>query len=163
MAKSAVNVTPDLVESFTCELGYATPKIDVRAAVFAQDQLLLVKERSDGRWTLPGGWADVGDSPGTAAVREVKEEAGYNVVARKIAAVYGRDLHEHPPMPYHIYKLFFLCELVSGSPQASIETEEVSFFCEDDIPPLSLSRVTPTEIAHMFAHHRTPEWPTSFD
>jgi len=163
MAASAANVPASLIDSFTCEIGYATPKIDVRAAVFVEDQLLLVKERSDRRWTLPGGWADVGDSPSAAAVREVKEESGYSVTALKLAAVYDRDLHGHPPMPYHVYKLFFLCELVSGTPQVSIETEDVSFFHEDDLPPLSLPRVTPKQIAHLFDHLRNPEWPTSFD
>ena len=128
VAASAATVPASLIDSFTCEIGYATPKIDVRAAVFVEDQLLLVKERSDGRWTLPGGWADVGDSPSVAAVREVKEESGYSVIAKKLAAVYDRDLHGHPPMPYHVYKLFFLCELVSGMPQVSIETEAVFFF-----------------------------------
>lgn len=163
LAASAASVPASLIESFTGELGYATPKIDVRAAVFDQDQVLLVKERSDGGWTLPGGWADIGEGPSVAAVREAKEESGYGVVARKLAAVYDRDLHGHPPMPYHVYKLFFLCELSGGAPQTGAETEDVSFFPEDHLPPLSLSRVTPKQIAHMFDHHRHPEWPTSFD
>lgn len=163
MTASAANVPANLIDSFTCEVGYATPKIDVRAAVFVEDQLLLVKERSDGRWTLPGGWADIGDSPSVAAVREVEEESGYKVTTLKLAAVYDRDLHGHPPMPYHVYKLFFLCELVSGTPKVSIETEDVAFFREDDLPPLSLSRVTPKQIAHLFDHRRHPEWQTSFD
>lgn len=164
MAASSSTPPPaNLVDLFRSEIGYATPKVDVRAAVFLQDRVLLVKERSDGGWTLPGGWADVGESPSVSVVREVKEESGYDVVARKIAAVYDRDRHGHPPMPYHIYKLFFLCELIGGSPQTSFETEAVSFFPEDNIPPLSLSRVTPAQIAHLFAHYRHPEWPTSFD
>ena len=154
-----------LVEIFDCEVGYATPKIDVRAAAFSQDALLLVKERSDGAWTLPGGWADVGDSPSLAAVREVKEESGYDVVARKLAAVYDRDhpRHGHPPMAYHVYKLFFICELVGGMGTTSIETQDVAFFAEDKLPNLSVSRVTAGQIAHLFGHYRHPEWPTSFD
>ena len=164
MAASSSTIPPaNLVDLFRSEIGYATPKVDVRAAVFFQDRILLVKERSDGGWTLPGGWADVGETPSFSVVREVKEESGYDVVARKIAAVYDRDLHGHPPTVYHTYKLFFLCELAGGSPQTSFETEAVSFFPEDNIPPLSLSRVTPTQIAHLFEHNRHPEWPTSFD
>jgi ADP-ribose pyrophosphatase YjhB (NUDIX family) len=86
--------------------------------VFSDKGLLLVRERRDGAWTLPGGWADVGDSPSLAAVREVKEESGYDVLARKLAAVYDRDhdRHGHPPMPYHVYKLFFICEAVLMTP-----------------------------------------------
>ncbi len=154
-----------LIDLFASEIGYATPKIDVRAAVFSDKGLLLVRERSDGGWTLPGGWADVGDSPSVAAVREVKEESGYDVVARKLAAVYDRDheRHGHPPMPHHVYKLFFLCDFVGGAAKTSNETDAVSFFPEDQIPPLSLTRVTPQQIAHLFDHYRHPEWPTSFD
>jgi ADP-ribose pyrophosphatase YjhB (NUDIX family) len=163
LTASAGSVSADLVETFTGEIGYATPKIDVRAAVFDGDRVLLVKERSDGKWTLPGGWADIGESPSTAIVREVREESGYSVIARKLGAVYDRDLHGHPPMPYYIYKLFFLCELIDGAPQTSTEIEDVAFFQEGELPPLSLSRVTPKEISHLFEHHRHPEWPTSFD
>lgn len=163
LTSSVGRVSTDMIESFTGELGYATPKVDVRAAVFDGDRVLLVKERSDGKWTLPGGWADVGESPSTATVREVQEESGYSVIARKLAAVYDRNLHGHPPMPYHVYKLFFLCELVTGTRQTSIEIEDVDFFPENALPSLSLPRVTPHQIAHLFAHKRHPEWPTSFD
>ncbi len=154
-----------LVDLFACEVGYATPKIDVRAAVFSDKGILLVRERSDGAWTLPGGWADVGDSPSLAAIREVKEESGFDVVARKLAAVYDRDdeRHRHPPMPYHVYKLFFICECIGGIAKTSIETDAVSFFAEDHMPSLSLPRVTPEQIAHLFGHYRHPDWPTSFD
>jgi ADP-ribose pyrophosphatase YjhB (NUDIX family) len=148
---------------FGRDSGYATPKVDVRAAVFQDDRLLLVKEREDGRWTLPGGWADIGDTPSVAAVREVKEESGFDVVARKLLAVYDRDLHGHPPIPYHAYKLFFLCELMGGTATPSYETEQVEFFAEDHIPPLSLTRVMPSQITHLFDHYRHPTWPTSFD
>lgn len=148
---------------FQGDAGYATPKVDVRAAVFDQGRLLLVQEREDGCWTLPGGWADVGDSPSLAAVREVKEESGYEVAARKLAAVYDRDRHGHPPIPFHAYKLFFLCDLVGGSATESHETSGVGFFGEHEMPLLSLTRVTPGEIAHMFEHYRDPDRPTSFD
>ena len=143
--------------------GYATPKVDVRAAVFRNGHLLLVRETEDGGWSLPGGWADVGDSPSVAAVREVREESGYEVVARKVAAVYDRDRHGHPPIPFHAYKMFFLCDLMGGASSGSHETDAVDFFPENRIPPLSLTRVTPDEIQHMFDHYHHPEWPTSFD
>lgn len=162
-AGSGLNDSARVLELFSRESGYATPKVDVRAAVFQDGRILLVKEHEDGRWTLPGGWADVGDAPSQAAVREVKEESGYDVVARKIAAVYDRNRHGHPPIPYHAYKIYFLCDLIGGQPTVSHETDAVEFFAEDQIPPLSLTRVTPAQIAHLFDHHRHPEWPTSFD
>jgi ADP-ribose pyrophosphatase YjhB (NUDIX family) len=145
------------------EEGYATPKVDVRAAVFREGRILLVKERADGAWTLPGGWADIGDSPRSAVEREVREESGYEVRTVKLAAVYDRNRHEHTPHLYHIWKLFFVCDITGGVPTASIETEAVEFFAAAALPPLSIGRVTARQIAHMFEHHQHPEWPTTFD
>jgi ADP-ribose pyrophosphatase YjhB (NUDIX family) len=143
--------------------GYATPKVDLRAAVFRDDKILLVQEREDGGWTLPGGWADVGESPAKGAVREVREESGYETRAMKLLALYDRNLHDHPPIPFHAYKLFFLCELIGGSPAQSAETSGVDWFAEDNVPPLSLSRVTAAQIHRFFEHYRNPNWPTDFD
>ncbi|MGC9349667.1 MAG: NUDIX hydrolase [Anaerolineae bacterium] len=145
--------------------GYETPKVDVRGVVFRDDRILLVRELLDGgRWTLPGGWADVNDRPSEAVEREVWEESGYRVRATKLLAVYDRRLHGHtPPSVYGIYKLFFLCELVGGEPASSIETADAAFFAENEIPELSLGRVTPVEIRRLFEHHRHPSWPTDFD
>jgi ADP-ribose pyrophosphatase YjhB (NUDIX family) len=145
--------------------GYETPKVDVRGIVFQADRILLVRELLDaGRWTLPGGWADVNDRPSEAVEREVWEESGYGVRAAKLLAVYDRRLHGHRPPPiYGVYKLFFLCELLGGEATASIETAGAAFFPEDEIPELSLGRVTHTQIARFFEHHRHPEWATDFD
>ena len=162
-AGAGFNESAPLLERFKFEEGYATPKIDIRAAVFDADRILLVRERSDGLWTLPGGWADVGDSPSLAAVREVKEESGFDVVVKKLAAVYDRDKHNHPPIQYHVFKIFFLCELRGGSAAESIETSGVDFFAEGKLPPLSLTRVIEQQIKHMFEHHRNLALPTSFD
>jgi len=149
---------------FDAEQGYATPKVDVRGVVFREDRLLLVREASDGFWTLPGGWADVNESPGVATVREVREESGYDTRAAKLLAAYDRSLHEHePPFPYHVYKLFIRCDLVGGAAAASHETTAVGFFAETELPPLSLSRVTERQLQRMFEHHRHPDWPTDFD
>lgn len=114
--------TVPILDLFKAEVGYATPKIDVRAAVFDRERILLVRERKDRLWTMPGGWADVGDAPSVAAIREVKEESGYDVTVKKLAAVYDRDKHGHPPMPYHVYKLFFLCHLCDGAALDTLET-----------------------------------------
>jgi ADP-ribose pyrophosphatase YjhB (NUDIX family) len=154
-----------LVDLFTLEVGYATPKVGIRAAVFRHNQLLLVRERNKGCWSLPGGFADVGVSPSSAAVLEVKEESGFDVRVQKLAAVYdqGDPRHGHPDMPFHVYTLVFLCEIIGGAAKTSIETDGVSFFAEDRIPRLSLARVTPKQISHLFGYNRHPEWPTSFD
>lgn len=158
------NVEPSYVlDLFSQEVGYATPKVDVRAAVFQGDKLLLVKEKVDGCWSLPGGYADIGNSPSEVVVREVQEESGYLTRAIKLLAVYDRDKQGHPPFPYAVYKLHFLCELIGGSPSSSIETDEVAFFGEDEIPPLSLTRVMPTQITRIFHYHRHPDLPTYFD
>ena len=111
-----------LLDIFKNDLGYATPKIDIRAAVFDRDRILLVQEREDRLWTLPGGWADVGESASSVAIREVKEESGYDITITKLAAVYDRDKHGHPPMPFHVYKFFFLSTLLGGAPTTSVET-----------------------------------------
>jgi ADP-ribose pyrophosphatase YjhB (NUDIX family) len=148
---------------FAREVGHATPKIDVRGVVFQDDAVLLVRERMDGRWSLPGGWADVYDSPSEAAIREVYEESGYRTRAVKLLALYDRSRHGHPPMPYHVYKIFFHCELVGGEPATSVETDGVDFFHMDDLPELSIGRVTPAQIARFFAHRDHPEWATDFD
>jgi ADP-ribose pyrophosphatase YjhB (NUDIX family) len=154
-----------LHDLFAGEVGHATPKVDVRGAVFQDDTILLVKERADGRWTLPGGWVDVGEPPSRAVEREVVEASGYETRAVPLPALYDRNhpQHAHPPHPFHIYKLFFRCELLGGAPTHSIETDGVDFFREDALPPLSLGRVTPAQIAHLFEHARHPDWPTDFD
>ncbi|TWT15847.1 NUDIX hydrolase [Reyranella sp. CPCC 100927] len=152
---------------FADQVGYATPKVDVRAAVFRDDgRILLVREVADGgRWTLPGGWADVNQSPRESVVREVLEEAGVHVAVRKLAAVYDRERHPHqPPYAFHIYKLFFICDLKGGEPRPGIETSEVAFFAAQDVPAdLSLSRVLPQQIRRMFEHAASPDLPTDVD
>lgn len=156
---------------FASEIGHATPKVDVRGVVFQDDSMLLVRERSDGGWTLPGGWADVGESPAEAVVREIDEESGYRTRAVKLLAVFDRDRHPHTPLPYYVYKLFFRCELISGHPPATEarhggaydETIGVGFFRADELPPLSTGRVTPAQIQRFFDHYHHPHWPADFD
>jgi ADP-ribose pyrophosphatase YjhB (NUDIX family) len=154
---------PDIDAFFTADAGYATPKVDVRAVVFDRDAVLLVRERSDGLWTLPGGWADVGASPSEVARSEVREEAGLDVRATKLLALYDRDRHDHPAMAFHVYKLFIHCEVTGGAPQPGDETSAVGFFEESELPPLSVARVTPAQMARMFEHHRDAGLPADFD
>jgi len=150
---------------FAEQTGYATPKIDVRGAVFKESKILLVQERSDaGRWTLPGGWADVNRSPRECVVSEVREEAGLEVSPVKLAAVYDRARHPHtPPYPFHVYKMFFICEIIGGVPSPGLETEAVAFFDADQLPDLSVGRVLRYQIDRMFVHASSPALPTEFD
>lgn len=151
-------------ELFARQTGYATPKVDVRAAVFQRDRILLVQESEDGLWTLPGGWADVNDAPSEAVRREVREEAGLEVRVTKLAMLLDRSLHPHqPPFPFHVYKLFFLCEPLGGTLQPGLETRAAAFFPRHELPPLSRTRVLPEQIHRLFEHARRPDLPTEFD
>jgi ADP-ribose pyrophosphatase YjhB (NUDIX family) len=162
-AGSGMPDSQKLLDLFRGEVGYATPKVEVRGAVVRENQILLVREREDGGWTMPGGWADVGESPTAMVVREVKEESGLDVSPRKLAAVFDRNKHPHPPIPSHAYKLYFLCDLLGGEITPSFETPEVGFFPRHELPRLSAPRITPYQIEHMFEHADHPEWPTTFD
>jgi ADP-ribose pyrophosphatase YjhB (NUDIX family) len=167
MAQAAGADAAWVEELFAGQSGYATPKVDVRGAVIRDDgRILLVREVADsGRWSLPGGWAEVNQSPREAVVREVLEETGFAVSVRKLAAVYDRARHPHlPPRPFHVYKLFFVCEIVGGTAQTSRETSEVAFFAEDEVPSdLSIARVLPYQITRMFEHARFGALPTDVD
>jgi ADP-ribose pyrophosphatase YjhB (NUDIX family) len=137
--------------------------VDVRAAVFREEQILLVKEPGEEGWSLPGGWADVGESPSEAAVRETLEESGYRVRPVRLLAAYDRDRHGHPPIPYHVYKLVFLCQTLDQTPSPDVDTEGVGFFGEKLLPELSISRVTRAQISRFFEQHRDPNRPADFD
>jgi len=154
----------DVLELFIREKDYATPKVDVRGAAFRDGRILLVKETSDGKWSLPGGWADAGEGPSKSVEREVWEESGFNVKAERLAAIYDRSMHPHKPLwHYHIYKLFFICEITGGQATTSSETEEVAFFAEDDLPELSITKILPEQIGKMFEYYRRPDLPVYFD
>jgi ADP-ribose pyrophosphatase YjhB (NUDIX family) len=159
-AGSEVSPVRDLLSS---EIGYATPKLDIRGVVFRDDTILMVRETSDGGWSLPGGWVDVGESPSEAVVKEVFEESGFRTRAVKMLAVLDRDRHGHPSLAFHVYKVFIRCEIVGGAPALSIETDGVAFFHETELPPLSLTRLVPSQVKLLFQHWRNPDRPTDFD
>ncbi|MBM4102453.1 MAG: NUDIX hydrolase [Planctomycetes bacterium] len=146
------------------DCGYPTPKTDCRGVIFKDNKILLVKEIEDGGWTLPGGWCDIGLTAAENVVREVREEAGFEVRVVKLLAVYDRNRQGHtPPYPFDIYKMFFLCEITGGSPKTSNETSDVKFFDENEIPPLSRGRTLEHEIKRFFEHLRNPDLPTDYD
>jgi 8-oxo-dGTP pyrophosphatase MutT (NUDIX family) len=136
--------TGRVLDLLASDAGYATPKVDVRGVVFRDGKILLVQERSDGLWALPGGWADVGDSPSDAVVREIREESGFETRATKLLA-------------------FIRCEIIGGSPTTSHEIQDVGFVAEDEIPELSLTRIMPAQIARMFEHYRLPDLSADFN
>lgn len=152
-----------LVNIFDHQIGYATPRVDVRGAVFHEGKLLMVRERQDGGWTMPGGWADVGDRPSQAVEREVWEEAGLTVKTIRLVGVYDAN-RVRPLEVFHAYKLLFLCEWIGGEPNSSDETTEVSFFSQEEIPmPLSGERTLPRHIADAFTALANPQRLTVFD
>ncbi|MCX7716899.1 MAG: NUDIX hydrolase [Candidatus Sumerlaeaceae bacterium] len=155
-----------ILDLFRVDTGYITPKVDVRVVVMQDWRILLVQELADGgRWTLPGGWADVNASPAENCVREVREESGFEVRPVRLLALYDRSLRGHePPMPVHVYKIYFQCEMTGGEARSSAETGRVEFFAEEEIPvDLSLSRVTREQIHRMFELVRRPDLPPDFD
>lgn len=151
-----------VLESFSMQAGYITPKIDVRGAVVRDGKILLIQERADGNWAMPGGWADLGNAPASVAEREVWEESGYRVKAKKVVAVI--DANRFEPMEfYHAFKIIFLCELVGGEAQTSHETLAVDFFDPQRLPPLSVNRTNESMIQEVFAHLQNPDRPTAYD
>jgi len=160
---SVISPTEALI-AFSAQPGYVTPKVDVRAAVFDEDKILLVREAHDGGWTLPGGWADVGETPRTAIEREVLEEAGLEVSATRLVGIYDANRIEDSLSIFHAYKLLFLCEVKSGELSPSIETTEVGFFLMDDLPhPFSRYRTTKRQLHDAVEAHKDTGWQAVFD
>lgn len=152
-----------LKKSFMAQPGYATPKVDVRAAVIKDGKILLVKERTDGRWAMPGGWADVGDYPAKAAEREALEESGFIVKAKKVVGVFDANRSGRPLEFFHAVKLVFLCDLIGGEAKSSEETSEVEFFDFDNLPPLSENRTNRKHLDEIREHLKNPARPTFFE
>ena len=162
IASQSVLEKGSVLESFSMQAGYITPKIDVRGAVVHEGKILLIQERADDRWAMPGGWADLGNSPASVAEREVWEDSGYRVKAQKVVAVIDANRIE-PFEFFHAYKIIFLCKLVDGEPRTSYETLAVDFFDPDHLPLLSLFRTNEEMIREVFAHLQNPNRPTAFD
>jgi ADP-ribose pyrophosphatase YjhB (NUDIX family) len=163
LANESAHEAASLHRTWFVEDGYATPKLDVRGAIFQDERVLLVRETTDGKWTMPGGWADVNDSPSHAVEKEVEQESGFTAKAMKLAALYDRNKHEHPPYLFHAWKAFFICDITGGAPRFSNETDGVEFFPLDQLPELSTGRATAAQIRRMYVHHRQRDLPTEFD
>jgi ADP-ribose pyrophosphatase YjhB (NUDIX family) len=155
---------PTISLTFDATIGSETPKVDVRGVVFQGRRLLLVRERHDGLWSLPGGWADVNDSPSEAVEKEILEESGYIAKATRLLAILDQAKHPHrSPYPFRTYKFFIMCSLGGGTPQTGLEVSEVGFFGQNKIPPLSTFRVTREQIDFCFDVHDQSGAPCRFD
>lgn len=148
---------------FTNETGYQTPKTDVRAVIFEGGKILMVREKIDNCWSLPGGWADIGFTPAEVAVKETLEEAGLEVKPVKLLAVLDKKCHPHPPSPYHTYKIFILCNRTGGQLRQGSETLDVQFFDRNNLPELSVERGTVSQIQLMFEFLDNPGKEAIFD
>lgn len=162
MARMADLPVETVTGLFCNETGYQTPKLDTRAALFQDGEILLVRER-DGRWALPGGWCDVDRSVGENTVKEVKEEAGLDVIPRRIIAVQDRSKHNLPLYAYGVCKIFVQCDAAGGQFVPNIETTEARYFPPDQLPPLAEEKNTAEQIALCFEAYRSDFWVTRFD
>ena len=153
----------DYLETLELQQGYATPKIDVRGAVIRDGKILLVREKADGNWCMPGGWADVGEAPSESVTREIREESGFETIVKKIIGVFDANRGGRPMELYHAFKIVFLCEITGGEARPSYETLDVNFFDFDHLPELSQNRTHPRHLKVIRQHLEHPELPTFFD
>lgn len=145
------------------ETGYSTPKVDVRGAVFRQEEILLVKERSSKKWTLPGGWADINKTLRENGEKEYLEETGYHVQARSIVSIVDMERAGYPQQLHSIYKVFLLCDLISGKPVVNIEVSDIAFHSIHYLPELDPNRASKAEILRNYDHFLNPQLPTYFN
>lgn len=163
MINYKTDIPVDKVKDLFCnEIGYQTPKIDSRAAIFKDDKILLVKE-NNGTWSLPGGWVDVDLSVKENIIKEVKEEAGLDVITNKIIAVQDREKHNLPVYAYKICKIFILCTAIGGKFEKNIETIESNYFKIDELPLLATEKNNEEQIKMCFEAYKTDNWETLFD
>lgn len=148
---------------FCNDTGYQTPKVDTRAAIFRDGKILLVHE-ANGTWSVPGGWCEVTASPVENTIKEAKEEAGRDITVKSVISVQNRDNHNLPPYAYGVVKIFYLCEETGGDFVENIETIEVAYFSEDQIPPLASEKCSEEQIRMCFEAYRAEDrWVTQFD
>ncbi|GEO78226.1 hypothetical protein FD29_GL002147 [Companilactobacillus mindensis DSM 14500] len=161
------NVTPEqLGIFFDADTGYVTPKVDIRAATFKNDKILLVREKSSGQWSIPGGWGDIGYSAGEIAVKETFEEAGIKVEPKRLIAIKDMQKNHYPKKNLnYIYKLFFECEPIEDDIHSGIETSDVNYFSLEEALQLNLSlaRNLPDDFQRAFDCHKAKCWQTYFD
>ena len=163
MLSYKTDIPVDKVKNLFCnEQGYQTPKLDTRAAIFKDDKILLVHEKN-GFWSLPGGWVDVLESIESNTIKEVKEEAGLDVVAKKVIAIQDRNKHNTPIYPYGVCKVFVECEVMGGEFVENIETVEIGYFSIDNLPKLAEEKCTQKQVEMCFEAKNNKNWQVLFD
>lgn len=151
-----------ITDLFCGDVGYQTPKVDTRAAIFQEGKILLVRE-NDGRWSMPGGWCEYNLSPAENTVKEVREEAGLDVVVQKVISIQDRDKHNQPPYAYGVVKIFYECSVTGGAFIPNIETSESAYFSLDELPPLAEEKCNEDQIRMCFEAHGNKDWKVPFD
>ena len=136
---------------FLPQLDYPTPKVDVRGFVLnGRDEILMAKESIDDRWTIPGGWADIGTSPKEVVVKEIKEETGMEAEVIRLLAIYDKQRHQHPPEPHYVYKLIFFCKATGGQLSPGFDMRGADWFALNRLPPLSEDRILRSQLEHLY-------------
>jgi ADP-ribose pyrophosphatase YjhB (NUDIX family) len=152
---------------FQPTVDYPTPKVDIRALVLnRQKEILLVQEKSDNCWSLPGGWAEIGQTPSEVAVKEVLEETGLEVECFSLAAVFDKRVHPHPPEPYYVYKMVFYCTIKDNSPvilKPAFDVLDAAWFKIDALPPLSENRILQSQVTTVYDNILQNNFLTIFD
>ena len=164
MLAEKTDLSIEKVKDLFCnETGYQTPKIDTKAVIFKDNKILLVHENNN-TWSLPGGWCDVLESVKSNTVKEVKEETGLDVNAIKVVAIQDRNKHNKPIYAYGVCKVFILCDVISGEFEKNIETTEIKYFSQDEIPNnLSDEKTNKEQIEMCFKAYNDKNWQTQFD
>ena len=153
---------PKLRELFASEVGYPTPKLDTRAAIFQEEKILLVQEKN-GLWSLPGGWVDFDQSIKENTIKESFEETGLTVEPLKVIAIQDRNKHNQPRYAYSVCKIFVECRSLGGSFQENIETLQIDWFDKNDLPPLAVAKNTVEQVHLCFDAHTDTQWVVPFD
>ena len=162
MMLTRTDVPAEKIQGLFCgDVGYQTPKVDTRAAIFREGKILLVCEK--GRWSVPGGWCDFNLSPVDNTIKETKEEAGLDVTVKRVIAVQDRDKHNSPQYAYGVVKIFYLCEALGGAFEENIETSESRYFGIDELPPLAEEKCNEEQVRMCFEAYRAEDWAVQFD
>ena len=153
-----------LKESFPLLKDYPTVKTDIRGLLLSEDKkILLVRESADGKWSLPGGWADIGYSPKEVVIKEFKEETGLTVVSERLLAVFDKKFHPHPPQPFYVYKFVFHCVATSFEINKGFDVLDVQYFDIDNLPPLSIDRILQSQLEIVYKKVIEGDRETFFD